>query len=137
MYVQCIHTLSTCIGGVALRFVLEFDLCIDVCNALQYYGYMLLSVKHVTVTMAVSTKMTVQADAGYGANRWDTAAFSNKTDKEKFSRLMVSLHPGKCDNTVGQAVLIPRVSSHTAPHKDCCPQRRQRRTCYASASQQV
>ncbi|DBA90387.1 TPA: Kanadaptin [Trebouxia sp. C0004] len=29
-----------------------------------------------------------QADAGYGVNRWDTAAFSSETDKEKFSRLM-------------------------------------------------
>ena len=35
--------------------------------------------------------MALQADAGYGVNRWDTAAFSSETDKEKFSRLMVSL----------------------------------------------
>lgn len=32
----------------------------------------------------------MQGDAGYGTNRWDTAAFANATDKEKFSRLMVS-----------------------------------------------
>ena len=47
---------------------------------------------------------TVQADAGCGANRWDTAAFSNETDKEKFSRLMVSLHMSKSNNTMGQMV---------------------------------
>lgn len=29
-----------------------------------------------------------QADAEYGVNRWDTAAFSSETDKDKFSRLM-------------------------------------------------
>lgn len=32
--------------------------------------------------------VAVQSDASYGANRWDTAAFNNETDKEKFSRLM-------------------------------------------------
>ncbi|DBB02755.1 TPA: hypothetical protein ACH3X1_013593 [Trebouxia sp. C0004] len=32
--------------------------------------------------------MALEADAGYGVNRWDTAAFSSETDKEKFSRLM-------------------------------------------------
>ncbi len=38
----------------------------------------------------VLPEMALQADAGYGVNRWDTAAFSSETDKEKFSRLMVS-----------------------------------------------
>ena len=33
--------------------------------------------------------MALQADAGYGVNRWDTAAFSSETDKEKFSHFMV------------------------------------------------
>ena len=39
----------------------------------------------------VLPEMALQADAGYGVNRWDTAAFSSETDKEKFSRLMVSV----------------------------------------------
>ena len=57
----------------------------------------LLCVKMMSQTVSQSSndivlpEMAVQADAGYGVNRWDTAAFSSETDKDKFSRLMVGL----------------------------------------------
>ena len=41
----------------------------------------------------------MQEDANFGANRWDTAAFANETEKEKFSRLMVRLNSTPCLNT--------------------------------------
>ena len=56
----------------------------------------------------------MQVDNSFGSNRWDTAAFANADDKEKFSRLMVSDHTLTWRNLL-QCVLLTHPQLHLTP----------------------
>jgi hypothetical protein len=81
----------------------------SVCHFLFFFFSFFFSLSLLCAKMMIQTvsqcsddivlpEMALQADAGYGVNRWDTAAFSSETDKEKFSRLMVCATWSACES---------------------------------------